>query len=131
MCDKKKAYPGAGTPGQATGQGNFSGYSNPTNDSTTTPAKGQVTISDFLHAGRENALPLAVLCQLTGMDGRQVRLCIQRERLMGEPILSDNAHGYYLPGSEREVREFIRSMRHRAREIEKAAGVIEGVYYGR
>ena len=131
MIDKKKASTSSAKPVETAGQGNFSGYSNPTNDSTTKAPGVQVTISDFLHAGRENALPLAVLCQLTGMDGRQVRLCIQRERLMGEPILSDNAHGYYLPGSEREVREFIRSMRHRAREIEKAAGVIEGVYYGR
>ncbi len=131
MSDKKKARPGAGTPGQAKETAGFSGSAISTKDFTTKAAGVQVTISDFLHAGRENALPLAVLCQLTGMDGRQVRLCIQRERLMGEPILSDNAHGYYLPGSEREVREFIRSMRHRAGEIEKAAGTIEGVYYGR
>lgn len=48
----------------------------------------QVTISGFLYIGRENALPLAALCQLTGMDGRQVRLMIQQERLKGVPILS-------------------------------------------
>lgn len=136
MRDKKKAHPGAGTPGQAVGWGNFIGYSNPTNNFTTTPTKGQATISGravsaFLHIGRENALPLAALCQLTGMDGRQVRLMIQQERLKGVPILSDNQNGYYLPENEREVREFVRSMRHRAGESEKAAGMIEGVYYGR
>ena len=62
---------------------------------------------------------------------RLARLMIQQERLKGVPILSDNQNGYYLPENEWEVREFVRSMRHRAGEIEKAAGVIEGAYYGR
>lgn len=131
MNDRKKAPTSSAKHAEATGQGNYSRYSNPTKHFTTTPAKGQVAISGFIHIGRENALPLVALCQLTGMDGRQVRLCIQRERLNGVPILSDNQSGYYLPENEREVREFVRSMRHRAGEIEKAAGIIEGVYYGR
>ena len=131
MNDKKKTSTSSAKRMEAKETAGFSGSAISTKDFTTKAARVQVTISDFLHAGRENAQPLVDLCKLTGMDGRQVRLCIQRERLMGEPILSDNAHGYYLPGSEREVREFVRSMRHMAREIEKAAGVIEGGYYGR
>lgn len=131
MIDKKTTSTGFAEPVEATGQGDFSGYSNPTNNSITKAAGVQVTISGFLHEGWENALPLRDLCQLTGMDGRQVRLVIQQERVKGVPILSDNQTGYYLPADEREVVEFVRSMRHRAGEIEKAAGIIEGVYYGR
>ena len=131
MSDKKKAHPGAGTPGQAKETASFQGSAISTKDSTTKPAGVQVTISGFLHIGQGNALPLRDLCRLTGMDGRQVRLMIQQERLKGVPILSDNQNGYYLPENEWEVREFVRSMRHRAGEIEKAAGVIEGAYYGR
>lgn len=131
MIDKKKASTSSAKRVEAKETAGFHGSAISTKDSTTKPAGVQVTISGFLHIGRENALPLVALCQLTGMDGRQVRLTIQRERLKGVPILSDNQSGYYLPADEREVQEFVRSMRHRAGEIEKAAGIIEGVYYGR
>ena len=131
MSDKKTASTSSAKRVEAKETAGFRGSAISTKDSTTKPAGVQVTISDFLHSGRENALPLAVLRELTGMDGRQVRLCIQRERLRGVSILSDNQSGYYLPENEWEVREFVRSMRHRAGEIEKAAGVIEGAYYGR
>ena len=131
MIDKKTASTSSVKRVEAKETAGFTRSAISTKDSTTKAAGSQVTISGFLHVGRENALPLVALCQLTGMDGRQVRLCIQRERLKGVPILSDNQSGYYLPENEREVREFVRSMRHRAGEIEKAAGIIEGVYYGR
>lgn len=131
MNNRKKAPTSSAKRVEAKETAGFGGSAISTKDSTTKPAGVQVTISGFLHIGRENALPLVALCQLTGMDGRQVRLTIQRERLKGVPILSDNQSGYYLPENEREVREFVRSMRHRAGEIEKAAGIIEGVYYGR
>lgn len=131
MIDKKKASTSSAKRVEAKETAGFRGSAISTKDSTTKPAGVQVTISGFLHIGRENALPLVALCQLTGMDGWQVRLTIQRERLKGVPILSDNQSGYYLPADEREVQEFVRSMRHRAGEIEKAAGIIEGVYYGR
>lgn len=131
MSDKKTASTSFAEPVEAKETAGFRGSAISTKDSTTKPAEVQVTISGFLHIGRGNALPLRDLCQLTGMDGRTVRLCIQRERLRGVPILSDNQTGYYLPENEREVREFVRSMRHRAGEIEKAAGMIEGVYCGR
>ncbi len=131
MIDKKTASTSSAKRVEAKETAGFQGSAISTKDSSTKVVGAQVTISGFLHTGRENALSLAALCQLTGMGGRTVRLCIQRERLRGVPILSDNQSGYYLPENEREVREFVRSMRHRAGEIEKAAGIIEGVYYGR
>lgn len=131
MINKKTASTSSAKRVEAKETAGFRGSAISTKDSSTKPAGVQVTISGFLHEGRESALPLRDLKQLTGMDGRQVRLMIQQERLKGVPILSDNQSGYYLPENEREVREFVRSMRHRAGEIEKAAGIIEGVYYGR
>lgn len=62
---------------------------------------------------------------MTNLDGRTVRAMIATERLTGVPILSDNSSGYYLPGDDAEKVRFIRSMRHRAREIERAAEAIE------
>ena len=50
---------------------------------------------------------------------------IAAERLAGVPILSDNSTGYYLPGDDAEKVQFIRSMKHRAQEIERAAEAIE------
>ena len=50
---------------------------------------------------------------------------IQAERLRGIPILADNKSGYYLPSNDEEKAAFVRSMRHRADEIHKAAEAVE------
>ena len=75
--------------------------------------------------GQENAVPLRHLMAITGKDGRTIRGEIAAERLAGVPILSDNSTGYFLPGNKGERDRFIRSMKHRAREIERAAEAIE------
>ena len=62
---------------------------------------------------------------MTKLDGRTVRAMIADERLAGVPILADNSTGYFLPASEDEKSQFIRSMKHRAKEIERAAEAIE------
>ena len=82
-------------------------------------------IADLLLPGRENAIPRRELERLTGLDGRTVRLMIERERREGRPILADNATGYYLPATEHERAACVRSMRHRAGEIMKSAQAIE------
>lgn len=82
-------------------------------------------IADLLSHGQENAVPLRHLMAITDADGRTVREKIAAERLAGVPILSDNSTGYFLPGNKGERERFVRSMRHRAREIERAAEAIE------
>ena len=62
---------------------------------------------------------------MTGLDGRTVRLMIERERREGSPILADNATGYYLPATKYERAACVRSMRHRADEIRKTAEAID------
>lgn len=85
----------------------------------------QYLVSDLLHEGAENGTTLTELVQLTGEDERSIRRRIQRERKSGKLILSDNQSGYFLPGTEDEVKRFIRSMSRRAREISVVACVAE------
>lgn len=86
---------------------------------------GQIRISDYLSTGQENAVTLRLLKEITGIDGRTVRLMIQRERLAGVPILADNQTGYYLPATQEEKHRCVRSMIHRSEEIKRAARAIE------
>lgn len=90
-----------------------------------TSTAGCLQISDFLLHGAENAVPRRYLEMVTGLDGRTVREMITRERLHGTPILSDCVRGYYLPTDEGEKARFVRSMRHRASEILRAAKAVE------
>lgn len=82
-------------------------------------------IVDLLSQGQENAVPLRQLMVITGADGRTIREKIAAERLGGVPILSNNSTGYFLPGNKGERDRFVRSMRHRAKEIERVAEAIE------
>ena len=52
---------------------------------------GQRKVADLLSHGRENAIPRRELEKLTGLDGRTVRLMIERERREGRPILADKS----------------------------------------
>ena len=119
MNAKENARPAGGTAGQAAE--NNAGCKIPQDDYTTDAGP----IARLLSHGRENAVPLRHLTAMTKLDGRTVRVMIAEERLAGAPILADNSTGYFLPASEDEKAQFIRSMKHRAKEIERAAEAIE------
>ncbi len=85
----------------------------------------EVRIADFLSHGRSNAKSLRELCAMLGMEEREVRKKIQRERLAGVPVLSDNATGYFLPESMKDIEAFAQSMRRRAGEICRVADAVE------
>lgn len=126
MANKQKARPGAATPERVEGKRAIIGAAvNPTAQSTTAAPSGQRSIADLLGTGRESAITRRELEQLTGLDGRSVRLLIERERRAGTPILADNASGYYLPASDYERAECVRSLRHRAGEILTTARAVE------
>ena len=126
MRNKNKAPPGAATPERVEGKRAIIGAAvNPTAQFTTPAPAGQRSIADLLGVGKANAIPRRDLERLTGLDGRSVRLLIERERRAGMPILADNASGYYLPASDDERAECVRSLRHRAREIMATARAIE------
>ena len=121
---KKKARPAGGTAEQAKRESHRRG-GNPYENYTTAQSGGQGTISRLLMEGSENGLHLQDLVRLTGEDQRTVRRMIHEERRQGVPILSDNASGYFLPGSQQERDACVRSLRHRAKEILAAARAIE------
>ena len=120
MNANKNARPTVGAAGQAERESHWAS-GNSRNECTTWNGP----ISSLLMHGQENAIPLRCLTTMTKLDGRTVRAMIAAERLAGVPILSDNSTGYYLPASEDEKARFIRSMKHRAKEIERAAEAIE------
>lgn len=91
---------------------------------TAAPA-GQAKIASLLGTGQGAALTIKDLCRITGWNNRTVRLTIQRERLAGQPICSDNANGYYLPADNAERVACVRSLRHRASEISRVASALE------
>ena len=125
MRIKEKTRPGAGTPERAAETAAFGRAAISYDYLTTTVAGRQRRVSDFLSRGRENAVPLRHLKKLLEVDGRTVRLMIERERRAGIPICADNATGYYLPSTADEKAACVRSMRHRAGEIMKTARAIE------
>ena len=124
MTENEKAHPTVGAAEQAmAGNVLADGYSR--DYCTSNFVSGQILISDYLSTGQENAVPLRHLKNITGIDGRTVRRMIFEERLAGIPILADNQTGYYLPATQEEKQRCVRSMKHRAREIERAAEAIE------
>lgn len=111
-------------PGQASRQGRAS-----TSQFTTpAPTGARVHIADFLSRGEAHAVPLKYLKDLLHLNGRKIRLMIQRERSEGVPILESSnplCGGYYLPGTSDERARCVRRLRERAREILRTARAIE------
>ena len=120
MSAKENARPTVGAAGQAERESHWASGSS-RNDSTTWNGP----ISRLLMCGQENGLHLSDLTKMTDRTEREVRMMIHSERRRGVPILSNNRDGYYLPGSDAERAQCVKSLRHRANEILKAASAIE------
>ena len=122
MSRENKTRPSVGALGRAVETGSAS-RADTTSKPQFTPngPGGQRKIADLLSHGRENAIPRRELERLTGLDGRTVRLMIERERREGRPILADNA----IPATEHKRAARVYSMRHRAVEILETAKAIE------
>ena len=119
MSAKENARPTVGAAGQAAE--NNAGRKIPQDDYTTDVGP----ISRLLMHGAENVMHLSDLTKMTDRTEREVRMMIHSERRRGVPILSNNRDGYYLPGSDAERAQCVKSLRHRANEILKAASAIE------
>ena len=124
---KKNACPTVGAVRQAVENGTTSQMAHvSTKDSTISAAGRQpFRVADLLLHGAENAIPRRDLMALTGMSDRELRLKIEVERRQGCPILSDNIHGYFLPGDKSERDRCVKSLRRRAGEIMETAAAIE------
>ena len=119
MNDNKNARPAVGAAGQAAEKDAASKI--PQDDYTTDAGP----ISRLLMHGAKNGLHLSDLTKMTDRTEREVRMMIHSERRRGVPILSNNRDGYFLPGSDAERAQCVKSLRHRANEILKAASAIE------
>ncbi len=76
------------------------------------------TVRDMLPKGKENAIPAKDLTDYLGMGSvRELQQEISRERAAGAVILStcQERGGYYLPATDQEVREFIRTLENRGK----------------
>lgn len=96
----------------------------PTSNCTPNVAPGQPAIADFLGRSRETARTGRELCAALDMDSRTLRQRIEAERRAGALIVADNASGYWITDDPGEAQRFARSMQHRARAIERAAGLL-------
>lgn len=76
-------------------------------------------IYDLLPVGAENAVSRRELSALTGIEDRQLRRQIAKERRAGALILSSSEinGGYYRAASREELQRYVRSMQSRCREI--------------
>ena len=82
-------------------------------------------IAALLSPGKANGRKCAELAATVGTDGRSLRRAIQAERQAGALILSSTETGYFLPDSVDELREFVISMRHRAKAINSVCRAAE------
>lgn len=123
MTEEKGTRPGEATPERVKMEKQLGAAAIPVFNYTHSETVGQ-GISCFLSHGSEHGVGLRDLMHITGLSNRAVRQMIQAERLDGIPILSDNASGYFLPGSKEEVDHCVASLRHRANEILKTANAI-------
>ena len=75
-------------------------------------------VRDMLPKGKENAIPSKELTDYLGLGSvRELQQEIARERAAGAVILStcQEGGGYYLPATDQEVREFIRTLENRGK----------------
>ena len=125
--NNEKARPAGGTAERAAETGSTEQVASLSisNNSTKSVKSRGGGISSLLMMGAENGLHLQDLVRITGQTERAVRRQIHAERRRGVPILSDNVCGYFLPSTDEERAACVRSLRHRAREILRAARAIE------
>ena len=83
----------------------------------------KMPVHEMLRFGKENAVPSKLLAQSLGYKSvRDLQKQIERERLAGAVILSDNhGAGYYLSNDPAELREFTKTMEARSRNTNKTA----------
>lgn len=128
MGIKKIARAGVAAPERAEAGKTF-GSTSPIYNYRPVEAHSQLSISEFLGRGQDAAITRRDLERLTGLDGRTIRIVIERERRRGVPILSScnsRKNGYFLASNEMETAQFVQSMRRRAHEIIKTANAVEG-----
>lgn len=81
-------------------------------------------IYNALRRGESNAVSLADMCIISGLDNRSTRLCIEHIRRSGRVICSSEK-GYFLPANTAELSRYIHKERCRANSISLTLGSAE------
>lgn len=86
---------------------------------TDTKRGAAILVSDFLLAGAEQATTARELCELLGVNPRELTKQIERERRAGSPICASCGAnpGYYLAASKHELQAYCGSLRRRIEEV--------------
>ncbi|MEY8356970.1 hypothetical protein AALB39_27000 [Lachnospiraceae bacterium 54-53] len=87
-------------------------------------------VMESLQAGKENAISAQELCTYLKFDNvRELQKEIARERKAGAVILStcQEGGGYFLPGNDQEVKQFIKTLENRARNTFAALHSAKGL----
>lgn len=87
-------------------------------------------VMEALQTGKENAISAQELCTYLKFDSvRELQKEIARERKAGAVILSTchEGGGYFLPGSDQEVKQFIKTLENRARNTFAALHSAKGL----
>lgn len=117
MTNSKNARPDGGVSERAAGCNRGGQQSHKQQYSTAKAEKA--SIYDLLPIGAENAVSRRELSALTGIEDRQLRRQIAKERRAGVLILSSSESngGYYRAASREELQRYVRSMQSRSKEI--------------
>lgn len=81
-------------------------------------------IYNALRRGESNAVSLADMCIISGLDNRSTRLCIESIRRSGKVICSSEK-GYFLPANTAELSRYIHKERCRANSISRTLSPAE------
>lgn len=87
-------------------------------------------IVEALRSGKENAISAQELCTYLKFDNvRELQREIARERKAGAVILStcQEGGGYFLPGNNQEVKQFISTLENRAKNTFAALHSAKGL----
>lgn len=76
-------------------------------------------LTDYLSVGEDNAITAKDLASLLGWNERDITIHINALRKKGEFICS-GANGFWLPADDEDIKGFVRQMRSRIVDMEKA-----------
>lgn len=74
---------------------------------------------DYIPTGKENAVKCSELAKKFNCCERDITLSINALRNNGV-IICSGSDGFYKPGNDEDIKSFVRQMKHRVSEIQKA-----------
>ncbi len=81
--------------------------------------QNKILLTDYLSVGEENAITAKTLAKYLGWSEREITIAVNVLRKQGKFICS-NVNGFYLPADDSDIEHFVRNMRGRIQDMEKA-----------